>query len=132
MYVKWGYCYISRLTRGLWTRKVEELQALLKSMSDCEVVPTHRLASVVGKIMSMSWSLGHSYKNDDLQSVLNKSVSWYQEISLIPEALQEVKFWLTEFVKFIGQRIWPKPSAVRVVYSNASGTGYVWWIHCGI
>ena len=31
---------------------------------------------------------------------------------------------MTEFVKFNGQRIWLKPSAVRVVYSDASGTGY--------
>ena len=35
-----------------------------------------------------------------------------------------MKFWLNEISKFNGQHIWPKPSAVRVVYSNASATGY--------
>ena len=35
-----------------------------------------------------------------------------------------MKFWLNEISKFNGQHIWPKPSAVRVVYSDASATGY--------
>ena len=35
-----------------------------------------------------------------------------------------MRFWLNEISKFNGQRIWPKPSAVRVVYSDASATGY--------
>ena len=108
------------------SRKVEELQALLKSMPDCEVVPARWLASVIGKIKSMSLALGTVTRmmTRNLYVVLNKSVSWYQVVSLTQEALQEVKFWLTELVKFNGQRIWPKPSAVRVAYSDASSTGY--------
>ena len=35
-----------------------------------------------------------------------------------------MKFWLDEISKFNGQHIWPKPSAVRVVYSDASATVY--------
>jgi len=38
--------------------------------------------------------------------------------------LQEIEFWLTEISNFNAQKIWPKPSAVRVVYSDASSTGY--------
>ena len=33
-------------------------------------------------------------------------------------------FWFIELSKFNGQYIWAKPSAVRVVYSDASATGF--------
>ena len=35
-----------------------------------------------------------------------------------------MEFWLSEIGRFNGHGIWPKPSAVRVVYSDASSTGY--------
>ena len=64
------------------SRKVEELHALLKSMPDCGVVPARRLASAIGKIMSMSLALGTVTRmmTRNLYAVLNKSVSWYQEV----------------------------------------------------
>ena len=40
------------------------------------------------------------------------------------EARAELEFWLREIVRFNGQDIWPSPSAVRVVYTDASLQGY--------
>ena len=40
------------------------------------------------------------------------------------ETTEELSFWLKHIKKFNGQKIWPKPSAVRVVYTNVSGTGF--------
>ena len=40
------------------------------------------------------------------------------------EALDKVQFWLDNISQFNGRNIWPTPSAVRVVYSDASSTGY--------
>ena len=60
----------------------------------------------------------------NLYAVLNSKTAWCQKLKLTPEGLQELGFWLNEMSKFNGQRIWPKPSAVRVVYSDASATGY--------
>ena len=37
--------------------------------------------------------------NNNLYAVLNMSVSLYHKVSLTQEALQEVKFWLTEFAQ---------------------------------
>ena len=107
-------------------RKIEELQALLRSMSDHTVVPARRLASLIGKIMSMSIALGTVTRlmTRNLYAVLNLSTSWCQEVPLTQESLQEVEFWLSEIGRFNGHGIWPKPSAVRVVYSDASSTGY--------
>ena len=39
-------------------------------------------------------------------------------------AREELKFWITQIDGFNGQRIWRAPSAVRVVFSDASCTGF--------
>ena len=47
-----------------------------------------------------------------------------QKLPLSLDAKQELAFWLEQITEFNGQNIWPKPSAMRVVYSDASDTGY--------
>ena len=86
-------------------------------------MPARSLASLIGKIMSMSLALGPVTKlmTHSLYVTLNSKVAWCQKLDLTPEALEELTFWFNEVSKFNGQYIWPKPSAVRVVYSDASG-----------
>ena len=43
---------------------------------------------------------------------------------LTADAMEELSFWLEHIDKFNGQNIWPRASAVRVVYSDASSTGF--------
>ena len=59
-----------------------------------------------------------------LYAVLNRKAVWCQKLVLTPEALVEVKFWVCEMTNFNGQQIWPRPSAVRLIYSDASSIGY--------
>ena len=59
-----------------------------------------------------------------LYATLNQKVAWCQKLALSPQASQELDFWINEISHFNGQNIWPKPSAVRVVYSDASASGY--------
>ena len=40
------------------------------------------------------------------------------------EAMDELKFWAANLEEYNAQPIWYTPSAVRVVYSDASNTGY--------
>ena len=49
--------------------------------------------------------------------------SWCQQLTLTPEEVQELSFWCEKTAKYNGQGIRPKPSAVRVVYSDASSIG---------
>ena len=51
-----------------------------------------------------------------LYAVLNSKAAWCQRLVLSLEATVEISF--------NGQQIWPRPSAVRLVYSDASSTGY--------
>ena len=84
------------------------------------------LASIIGRIVSMSPESGPvtHLMTRSLYEVLNHRGSWCQLMVLSPEAKDELLLWLRNIGNFNGQGIWPSPSAVRVVYSDASNTGY--------
>ena len=96
---------------------------LLQSLVDKPVVPTRKLASAIGKLISMSMALGPVARlmTCSLYMVLNTRSSWCVQLSL---SMEELKFWLALIREFNGQNLWPKPSAVRVVFSDASDTGF--------
>ena len=84
------------------------------------------LASIVGRIISMSIAIGPVSRlmTRSLYCLLNTCQAWCDMLTVSPEAMAELKFWLHEIEKFNGQDIWPSPSAVRVVYTDASLQGY--------
>ena len=63
---------------------------------------------------------------DDLQLVHSPQlpIGLCQKLTLSDGASQEIDFWLSKITKLNSTHIWPKSSAVRVVYSDASATGY--------
>lgn len=117
------------LDRGQLTvpqTKIDCLIEQMKKASSRREMLAIALASVIGKIVSMSLALGpltHMITRG-LYAVLNTRSSWCHQVLLMSEALEELTFWLDNINGFNGQNIWPEPSAVRVVYSDASSTGY--------
>ena len=57
-----------------------------------------------------------------LYALLNSRISWYDSLCLDASVKEELKFWLEGVHHYNGQPIWHSPSAVRVVYSDASDT----------
>ena len=108
------------------TQKILTLKTKLAEAKEARLLPAKQLASLIGKIVSMSPALGSVTRlmTRSLYATLNSRIAWCHKVTLTEEALQEIGFWLTEISNFNGQQIWPKPSAVRVVYSDASSTGY--------
>ena len=106
--------------------KLTDTCELLKSLCHKRVIPARLLASMIGKIVSMSLALGPITRlmTRGMYAVLNTRVSWCQQLALSAEAKSEMMFWQNKMNLFNGQDLWPKPSAVRVVYSDASNTGY--------
>ena len=106
--------------------KIRALKTRLLEIQSVRCVQARYLASVIGKINSMSLGLGPVSRlmTQSMYATLNTRLSWFQKLELLAEALEEVRFWLDRLKDFNGQDIWPKPSAVRVVYSDASATGY--------
>ena len=74
----------------------------------------------------MSMALGPAARlmTRDLYALRNTRQSWCEMLPVTDDARSEVHFWLTETSKFNGQNIWVGPSALRVVYTDASQTGY--------
>ena len=98
----------------------------VRQAKDDWAVSTTALASIIGKIVSMGLVLGPVARlmTRGLYGVLDTWNSWCQTLLLTAETTEELSFWLKHIKKFNGQKIWPKPSAVRVVYTNVSGTGF--------
>lgn len=89
--------------------------------------PTARsIASITGKVMSMSLALGPVSRlmTRSLYTLLNNRQSWCSRLPLSQEAKSELQFWLGGLQSWNGQGIWHSPAAIRVVYTDASHTGY--------
>ena len=107
-------------------QKLMKLVSQLTKAREARVIPATVLASITGKVLSMALALGPVARlmTRNLYTMLNAKSSWYQELLVTQEALEELTFWQDHSKRFNGQNIWPEPSAVRVVYSDASNTGY--------
>ena len=117
------------LERGQLTvphKKLDLLKEQIAKAVDGRELPAMALASVIGKILSMSLALGPvtCLMTRGMYTVLNARASWFQQVLLTSDACEELTFWLRHISALNGQNLWPDPSAVRVVYSDANGTGY--------
>ena len=93
---------------------------------DCGSLQAQALASLIGKIISMSIATGPvtSLMTRNLYAMLNSHQAWCDNLELSADAKSELLFWAQELTKFNGHDIWPSPSAIRMVYTNASQSGY--------
>ena len=85
-----------------------------------------QLASIVGRIISMGLAIGpvSRFMTRSLYAVLETKYGWCDLLTLPPEAQDELRFWAACIGDYNSQPIWHSPSAMRVVYSDASDTGY--------
>ena len=106
--------------------KITKLLDLLGKTACVTRVSARQLASVVGKIISLGLAVGPISRlmTRSLYAVLESRVAWCGLLSLSDEARKELEFWSTNILEYKAQPIWHSPSAVRVVYSDASSTGY--------
>ena len=108
------------------SEKIERLKSVLQQVVDSPNLRAKKLASIIGKLISMSLAVGPVawLMTRSLYAVLNSRYYWCQILQLTPEALQEIQFWLHHIDKLNGQGIWHSPAAIRVVFADASATGY--------
>lgn len=59
-----------------------------------------------------------------MYAVLESRMSWCDMLDVTDGVREELRFWTQSLVTFNGQPIRYKPSALRVVYSDASNVGY--------
>ena len=120
--------FVIDLSQGLIEVPRDRLTAVackLQRVCQLELVPAKQLASVVGSITSMGLAIGSvsRFMTRSLYTLLNTGLSWWEMLEVTPEARQELEFWKACLDDYNCQPIWHSPSAVRVVYSDASDTG---------
>ncbi len=106
--------------------KVAALREALSHTKEVAYLPAKRIASIVGRLISMSLAIGPvaRFMTRSLYTVLDSRSTWCEYLLLSPEARDELKFWEKCLADYDSQPIWRSPSAMRVVYSDASETGY--------
>lgn len=76
--------------------------------------------------MSMGLAIGQvvRLRTRNLYASLNSRLSWGSKVVVSAGALEELHFWFYHLADFNGQSVWKSPSALRIVFSDASDTGY--------
>ena len=106
--------------------KIEALKVHLGQAIDKVALKARDLASITGKIISMSLAIGpvSRFMTRSMYVLLSTRQYWNQYLALTPEVKEELQFWIDQVDHINGKEIWHSPSAVRVVYADASATGY--------
>ena len=106
--------------------KVETIKSLVCSALKQGRLIARHLASIVGKIISLSLAVGPvtRFMTRSLYDLLNQWQCWSDLLKLNAEAIAELQFWELILQDYNSQPIWRQPGAVRVVYSDASDTGF--------
>ena len=106
--------------------KLYSLKTQLQVATNSTQIKAKSLASITGKIISMSIAMGPVTRlmTRSMYALLNTRQFWYQYFPITDPVQAEISFWLQQLDTFNGQGIWHTPSTVRMVYADASSTGY--------
>ena len=106
--------------------KIAALKDKIAAIAAAGQVQARHLASITGILLSMSLAVGPVSRlmTRAMYALIESRVSWCDQLSVTGEVRYELEFWMSGLEKFKSQPIWHSPSAVRVVYSDASDTGY--------
>ena len=105
-------------------QRICKLQESLRRASPSMTV--RQLASIVGQIVSMSLGLGSVARlmTWSLYTIINCRTTWNDQVVWTEEAWAEMKFWENNIESLNGKEMRYSAGAVRLVYSDASDTGY--------
>ena len=106
--------------------KIASLKEKIARVASAKVVQARQLASITGTLLSMSRGIGPMCRlmTRAMYALIESRVSWCDRLKITSEARYELEFWLSGLERFRSQPIWRTAAAVRVVYSDASDTGY--------
>ena len=105
-------------------QRICKLQESLRKASPSMTV--RQLASIVGQIVSMSLGLGSVARlmTRSLYTIINCRTTWNDKVVWTEEAWAEMKFWENNIESLTGKEMRYSAGAVRLMYSDASDTGY--------
>ena len=121
-------------TISMTKRRLSKLKSSLLSCLKHREVQTRALASITGQIISMSIAVGNITRllTRQCYTAIEQRNTWDDFIIITPEIHRELIFWLNNIESLHGKPMRPKSSAVGLVYSDASDTGFGgYMVQCG-
>ena len=112
--------------------RILKLKSSLVSCPQNNQVIARDLASVTGQIISMACAVDNVTRlfTRNCYSAIECRSSWDQLLHVSPEVRYELSFWLNNIDFKVRS---PKSSAVGVVYSDASDSGFGgYYVQCGL
>ena len=105
-------------------QRICKLQESLRKASPSMTV--RQLASIVGQIVSMNLGLGSLARlmTQSLYTIINCRNTWNDKVVWTEEAWGEINFWEKNTESLNGKEMRYSAGAVRLVYSDASDSGY--------
>ena len=122
---------------GLISIPEERILKLKSSIDSClqdNFISARSLASITGQIISLSCAVGNTTRllTRNCYAAIEQRTSWDQLLFVSPEIRNELFFWPSNIDSVNGKPMSPKSSAVGVVYSDASDTGFGgYFVQCG-
>ena len=106
--------------------RVVKLKEALGRVDPYGDVPIRFVASIVGQIISMGLAIGPitRLRTRCLYEVINCRRCWSDRLRLSDGAREELNFWERCVDSLNGRPIWFMPGVSRIVYSDASSTGF--------
>ena len=110
----------------VFPERIVTLNDKMAAVAKADYVQARHLASITGTLLSMSLGISpvSHLMTRAMYALIESKVSWCDQLSVTGEVRYELEFWMSGLEKFKSQPFWHSPSAVRVVYSDASDTGY--------
>ena len=107
-------------------RRVEKAQYTLRELRASVWVPVRKVASFVGQIISMNIVIGpvSQIMTRYISMDILKASTWNSFIKLSTESCQQLLFWQSTLECLNVRNLNGAGSCSRVVYSDASGTGF--------
>ncbi len=112
--------------------KLTALQHMLNQACQSNMIPASRIASIVGRVISMGLAIGpvSRFMTRSLYTVLEARQAWGDCLTLSLEAQAELRFWSTSLADYNSQPRWRSPSAIIEWYIPMlviQDMGGRWW-----
>ena len=106
--------------------KIEGLRQQLMEANTKGSLRARVLASIAGKVIAMGLEIGPitRFMTRSMYTLLESRTSWNCCLRLTPEEQHEINFCIRGLKQYNSQPIWYTPSSIRVVYTDASESGY--------
>ena len=114
MYLAWLRYRSSARESDRASGKILSLQTQLSQALKQNQLSARFVASLVGKIISLSRALGPVVRlmTRSLYALINSRQAWCEALGITTAAKAELQFWLSEIQQFNGQNIWVGLSAL--------------------